>query len=134
MQSREQVEREAAFIRMSRTKTLHRNNVPQLGASLVQFYKGTVQRTRKFAGIGEVWETLVPPDINEHCCLESYRAGTLSALVDSSPHMYRLKQLLLSGVQQQILDLCRAQGLRKINLRPGRWYQSNDNDDRRITF
>ena len=134
MDTRSRVEQDAQFTRMSRTKTVTRREVPTLSGSLVSFYKGTVQRTQKFAGIGQVWETLLPPDVNEHCCLETYRAGTLTVLVDSSPQLYRLKQLLLAGLQKQLLDLCRNQGLKKITLKPGRWYEGDNPTDRRITF
>jgi len=127
------IDLEATFVRMAKVKTAPAGNTPLLGEAMARFYKGTVQRTRKFAAIGEVWDTLLPPDINEHCCLESFRAGTLTVLVDSSPHMYRLKQLLLDGLQKQILDLCRPHGLKKITLRPGRWY-AGDEDDRKIVF
>lgn len=133
MDARSRIEQDAMFERMSKMKTCQRKPPQTLGESLVSFYKSTVQRTRKFAGIGEVWETLVPPDLNDHCCLESYRAGTLTVLVDSSPHLYRVKQLLLAGLQKQMLDECRVQGLRKISLRPGRWYDERG-QDRRIMF
>lgn len=134
MDPRKRVEQEAAFVRMAQGKTRQRPEPVRLGESMVQFYKGTVQRTRKFAGIGHVWETLLPTDLAEHSCLESYRAGTLTVLVDSSPHLYRLKQLLLDGLQKQLLGLCRAQGLKKIALRPGRWYAGDGEQDRTITF
>lgn len=119
---------------MAHMKTRPKREAERIGESLVKFYKGTVQRTRKFAGIGEVWDTLMPPELNEHCCLESYRAGTLVVLVDSSPHLYRLKQLLLEDLQKNIVDLCRAQGLKKITLRPGRWYASDGEQDCRVFF
>jgi Dna[CI] antecedent, DciA len=134
VERRSRIEEEALFVRMAKAKTRQRPAAHTLGDSLVDFYKGTVQRTRKFAGIGEVWETLVPPDLNEHCCLESYRAGVLTVLVDSSPHLYRIKQLLLAGLQKQILELCRVQGLRKISLKPGRWYAGEEGEDRRLMF
>lgn len=133
MHDSERLSQEANFIRMSQVKTRRRKPDETLSPSVVQFYKTTIQRTRKFAGIAEVWETLVPPDLNEHCCLESFRAGSLMVLVDSSPHLYRLKQLLLAGLQKQMLELCRAKGLRKINLKPGRWYEQRD-DDLRPSF
>lgn len=134
MDAHSRVEKEAEFVRMARVKTVTRRQVPALGDSLVQFYKGTVQRTRKFAGIGQVWETLVPPDVNEHCCLDAFRAGTLTVLVDSSPQLYRLKQLLLGGLQKQMLELCRAQGLKKITLKPGRWYEGDDPNNGKLNF
>lgn len=128
------IEEDANFVRMSKCKTTPGRDTPKIGESLVHFYKSTVQRTRKFAGIGEVWETLLPPELNEHCCLESYRAGTLVVLVDSSPHLYQLKQLLLDGLQKKLIELCRAQGLKKINLRPGRWYSANGDEERTMVF
>ena len=134
MDAHSRVEKDAEFTRMARVKTVKRRPVPAIGESLVRFYKGTVQRTHKFAGIGQVWETLIPPDVNEHCCLEAYRAGTLTVLVDSSPQLYRLKQLLLGGLQKQILELCRAQGLKKITLKPGRWYEGDDPNSGRLKF
>ena len=128
------VEDEARFVRMAKAKTAPPANTPKIGESLVQFYKTAVQRTRKFSGIGEVWETLIPPDLLEHTCLESFRLGTLTILVDSSPHLYRLKQLLLSGLEKKLLELCRKDGLKKILLRPGRWYEGTSEADGRITF
>jgi hypothetical protein len=119
---------------MAKVKTQHAPEPQKIGDSLVKFYRGTVQRTRKFAGIGEVWDTLLPPELNEHCCLDSFRGGTLTVLVDSSPHLYRLKQLLLDGLQKKLLELCRTNGLRKIALRPGRWYLGESEQDRTIRF
>lgn len=131
---RERLEREAAFVRLSRAKSCPAEHTPQIGESLVQFYKGAIQRTRKFAGIAHVWETLVSPELLQHTCLESFRGGTLVILVDSSAHLYRLKQLLLQDLQKQMLALCRAQGLRKIALRPGRWYEGENETDGRVWF
>jgi hypothetical protein len=128
------LEEEARFIRMAKAKARTVRPAENLAASLVSFYKANVERTRKFAGIGQAWETLVPPDMLEHCCLQSYRGGTLTILVDSSPHLYRLKQLLLAGLDRQMLEVCRAEGLRKITIRPGRWYEGDDQRERRPTF
>src|SRR5512133_681878 len=115
MDPRSKVETEARFVRMCAAKRTPAKPDATLGASLVRFYKTTVQRTRKFGSIGEVWETLLPPDLLEHTCLESFRAGNLVVLVDSSPHLYRLKQLMLQDLQKRILELCRKEGLRKIS-------------------
>ncbi len=62
---------------------------------------------------------------NEHCALDSFSKGVLTVLVDSSPHLYQLKQLLLAGLNQQLLLACKSAGLRKIVLKPGRWYQGD---------
>jgi len=68
-----------------------------------------------------------------HCALESFTRGTLAVVVDSSPHLYEMKQLLLSGLQKQLLIACKSTGLKKINLKPGRWYQG-DGSEQRLTF
>ena len=43
-------------------------------------------------------------------------------IVDSAPHLYQLKQLLLAGLEVQMLAACRGAGLRRITLKRGRWY------------
>ncbi len=60
-----------------------------------------------------------------HCSLESFTRGSLTVFVDNSSHLYELKQLLLAGLQQQLLLACNAAGLRKIALKPGRWYEGD---------
>jgi hypothetical protein len=83
--------------------------------------------------IAEVWSKLVPDLLNDHCALDSLTRGSLTVLVDTSSHLYELKQLLLAGLQQQLLLACKATGLRKITLKQGRWYDDVDSD-RKIRF
>ena len=47
---------------------------------------------------------------------------------------YELKQLLLAGLQQQLLLACSSSGLRKIALRRGRWYDGEGPSDRKVRF
>ena len=108
-----------------------------LGPELIDFFKNSVQkRHTKFASIAECWSRLVPALLNEHCALESYTRGTLTVLVDSASHLYELKQLLLAGLQQQLLLACAQAGLRKIALKHGRWYEGGgpDGPDRKVHF
>jgi hypothetical protein len=101
---------------------------------MVDFFKQSVQkRQTKLSAIAECWGRLVPDFLSEHCSLESLHRGALTVLVDSSPHLYELKQLLLAGLQDQLLLACRKTGLRKITLKPGRWY-GEDTGDRRPKF
>jgi hypothetical protein len=94
-----------------------------LGPELIGFFKQSVaKRQTKLVKIAECWEVLVPATLNDHCALESLNRGTLTVLVDSSSHLYELKQLLLAGLQDQLLMACKSAGLRKISLKPGRWY------------
>ena len=59
--------------------------------------------------------------------------GSLTVLVDTASHLYELKQLLLAGLQQQLLLACKSAGLRKISLKPGRWYEGT-NQERKLRF
>jgi hypothetical protein len=105
-----------------------------LGPEMIQFFKQSVaKRQTKLSKIAEVWGMLVPSTLNDHCALESLNRGVLAVVVDSSSHLYELKQLFLAGLQQQLLMACKSAGLRKINLRPGRWYDA-DEDGRKIRF
>ncbi len=107
-----------------------------LGPELVSFFKNAVQkRQTKLGKISECWGVLVPEFLADHCSLESLNRGTLVVLVDSSSHLYELKQLLLGGLEDQLMLACRSAGLRKITLKPGRWYDAApDSGDRRPRF
>ena len=106
-----------------------------LGPEMIGFFQQSVRkRQTKLSQIAECWGRLVPETLSEHCALESYSRGTLAVLVDSASHLYELKQLLLSGLQQQLLLACKSAGLRKIALRPGRWYDATDDRDRKPRF
>jgi len=96
----------------------------KLGADVVQFFKQSVdKRQRKFGKIAQCWAQLVPEKLAEHCALESLHRGQLTVIVDSSSHLYELKQMLLEGLQKQLILACPSGNLRKIILKPGRWYE-----------
>jgi hypothetical protein len=122
------------FAALARLDAAKRRPVPAmttLGPAMVGFFKQSVaKRQAKLGVIAQCWTALVPEPLNDHCSLESLAKGTLTVIVDSSSHLYELKQLLLAGLQQQVLIACRSTGLRKINLRPGRWYGDEDNRPR----
>src|SRR5690349_19415388 len=105
-----------------------------LGQEMIGFFKQSVQkRHTKFSKIAQCWGALVPEALNDHCALESFARGTLTVIVDSSSHLYELKQLLLAGLEKQLLLACRAAGLRKIALKNGRWYEGTISD-RKLRF
>jgi hypothetical protein len=121
---RERRIQEAELKRLARVKASAPPLAQPLGAEMIAFFKHSVQkRQTKMAKIAECWGQLVPEMLNDHCALESFTRGTLTVLVDSSSHLYELKQLLLAGLQQQVLLACKSTGLRKIALKPGRWYE-----------
>jgi hypothetical protein len=106
-----------------------------LGPELIDFFKQSVtKRQTKLVKVAECWSSLIPPLLNDHCALESYSRGTLTVIVDSASHLYELKQVLLSGLEKQLLFACKSSGLRKIMLRPGRWYEGDSSNERRLRF
>jgi hypothetical protein len=106
-----------------------------LGPELISFFKTSVQkRQTKLQKIAEAWSQLVPELLNEHCALEGFSRGTLIVLVDTASHLYELKQLLLAGLEKQLLVACKSSGLTRITLKRGRWYDGGDSSDRRLRF
>ena len=115
---------DAELRRLQRVKQLQHPEPAQLGPEVVGFFKHSVQkRQTKMGKIAERWQQLVPPLLAEHTALESYSKGSLTVLVDSSSHLFELKQLLLAGLEAQLRLACKSAGLRKITLKSGRWYE-----------
>ena len=121
--------------RLHRYKSRPEPITAALGPEMIDFFKRSVaKRQTKLGKVAEAWDALVPRFLAEHCALESLTRGTLVVMVDSSSHLYELKQLLLAGLEQQVLIACKSAGLRKITLRPGRWYEGDSSRDRKIRF
>ncbi|HZZ42156.1 MAG TPA: hypothetical protein VFE58_04405 [Tepidisphaeraceae bacterium] len=121
--------------RLAEVKKTKRNDSSPLGPDLLSFFKKNVaKRQTKFGQIADCWSHLIPEFLDQHCCLESFHRGHLTILVDSSSHLYELRQLLLSGLQQQLLLACKSTGLRKISLKPGRWYDPAENGSQKLRF
>ncbi len=126
---------EAELKRLDRVKRTPSNVGSLLGPDMVSFFKQSVaKRQTRLAHIADAWQKLVPPILAEHCALEGLSRGTLSVIVDSSSHLYDLKQLLLAGLEKQITLACAKTGLRKIALKPGRWYSGESPADRKLRF
>ena len=126
---------DAELRRVARVKRVEPRPIEPLGPELIGFFRNSVQkRHTKLGQIAEVWSRLVPELLNDHCALESLSRGTLTVIVDSSSHLYQLKTLLLAGLQQQLLVACGSAGVKKISLKPGRWYDAGEVGDRKIKF
>jgi hypothetical protein len=126
-----------ALKRLQNFKTPQLHSADPLGEEMLSFFKQSVQkRQTKLARIAECWGAIVPEVLNDHCALESLNRGSLTVIVDSSPHLYELKQLLLAGLEKQLLLACRSAGLRKITLKAGRWYDAGDgpSQSRKVRF
>jgi hypothetical protein len=135
MQGWQERSQEAELRRLNKMKHSPAPPAMPLGSAMVDFFQQSVQkRQTKFAQVATCWQTLVPQLLCEHCALESLSRGTLTVLVDSASHLYELKQLLLAGLQQQLLVACKFAGLKKIALKPGRWYEGNDHRERKPRF
>ena len=131
----ERQRQDAEFRRLQRIKQVERKPFQTIGPELVDFFKHSVQkRQTKLGKIAECWATLVPQMLQEHASLESLSRGTLTVIVDSSAHLYDLKQLLLAGLEQQLLLACKSTGLKKITLKPGRWYDGEDPRAGKLSF
>jgi hypothetical protein len=127
--------KEAELARLARVKRREPAPIPQLGPDLVSFFKVSVEkRNAKFGKIADAWAQLVPQTLADRCALESFHRGTLSVLVDSAGHLYELKQLLLAGLEKQLLLACGAAGLKKVSLKRGTWYDNSDNGEKKIRF
>jgi hypothetical protein len=126
---------DADLKRLDRVKRVEFPLASALGPEMVSFFQRSVQkRQTKLAKIGECFGRLVPETLSDHCSLESLNRGSLTVLVDSASHLYELKQLLLAGLQQQLIMACKSAGLRKIILKPGRWYDESQDSARRPRF
>ena len=106
----------------------------KLGSELVSFFKQMEKRQGRLGKIAEAWQALIEEGLCEHCSLESLHRGTLTVVVDSSAHLYQLKQVLLSGVEKKLVTACKSTGLRKIALKPGRWYEGESAAERKVKF
>jgi hypothetical protein len=127
--------REAELRRLARVKAAPVRTTAQLGDEMLVFFKQAVQkRHTKLSHIAECWARLVPDLLSSHCSLEALNRGTLTVIVDSSAHLYELKQLLLAGLDEQLLLACKQTGLRKISLKLGRWYESSEEPGRSPRF
>lgn len=79
------------------------------------------KRVRALSQMARIWDELVPEDIRDHTALERLERGTLTVMVDSAAHRFRLQMLLNGGLLGDIRQ--RFSGaLNKIRLIPGQFY------------
>ena len=117
----ESPERTAELRRLQRWKGTRAYAPHVLGEDAIALFNTDIKKRHlKFGRLSEAWETLVPAMFQPHTYLASFARGTLTVHVDSSAHLYELKQLLLAGLEDQILLACRGESLKKITLKRGR--------------
>lgn len=116
---------EAELQRLCRVKQSSAPDDVTLGPEMIAYFNQTVQkRQTKLGKISEVWAQLVPETLLARSSIDSYHRGTLVVFVDTAAHLYELKQLLLAGLEDQLLLACKTFSLRKINLKPGGRYDA----------
>jgi aminoglycoside phosphotransferase family enzyme len=126
----EHYQQESQLRRLVSAKAVTHSAGGKLGMEVVQFFKQSVdKRQRKFGKIAACWSQMVPENLAEHCALESLHRGSLTVIVDSASHLYELKQMLLGGLEKQLKLACQT-GLKKVLLKPGRWYEGKDTSAR----
>jgi len=93
-----------------------------LGEAMLELYHRQVEkRQTRLAALADAWCRVIPEPLLERCALEGFHRGRLTVIVDSAPHLFQLKQLMLAGLESQLLAACRRAGLRKLVLQPGTW-------------
>ena len=93
-----------------------------LGEAVAQLFHGQVEKRQTKTGqAAEAWARIVPEELQARSCVESLVRGRLTVVVDSAPHLFQLRQLLLAGLETQLLSACRSAGVRRIALKRGRW-------------
>jgi hypothetical protein len=114
-------EADAELRRLFRWKTSRPYTPHVLGEEAIELFNTQIKkRHAKFGKLSEVWDTLVPQLFQEHTMLASFVRGILTVHVDSSPYLYELKQLMLAGLEDQLLLACRGEGLKKVTLKRGK--------------
>ena len=109
--------------RLDRWKRRDEVAAEPLGEAMLELYQGQVERRQtKLSTLADAWCRVIPEPLLARCALEGFHRGKLTVIVDTAPHLYELKQLLLAGLEAQLLMACRAAGLRKIVLKRGQWY------------
>ena len=78
------------------------------------------KRVRQLSGLAQVWDDVIPQAIRDHTALEGFHRGTLTVVVDSSPHRFRL-QAMLSGGLLKLLQARLGAALNRVRLVPGQF-------------
>lgn len=109
-----------ALRRLASFKRRPRPAGTSLGAeALTVFQRQVVRQQGKFGKVTDAWRQHVPETMLPHCALGSFSRGTLTVLVDSAAHLFELKQMMLAGLEKQLLFTARGAGLRKVTLKLG---------------
>ncbi len=91
------------------------------------------KKVRQLSKLCDIWDALIPDEINDHTALESFNRGVLTVTVDSSPHRYNLQMLLSGGLMRELQ--ARFDGaVNKVRLIPGQFSSVDLSGARRYEF
>lgn len=109
--------------RLARHRSIRHPEPTLLGSEVLRFYRVYAQKRQPaLVALAALCQQLIPELFHPHFAIESFHRGTLTLLLDSAPHLYELRQLLLAGLERQLLVAGAPHGLRRIQLKRGRWY------------
>lgn len=112
----------------------HEDPTTHLGGQVAMLMQHTIRkRVRQLGELASVWDEVVPEEYRDHTALESFSRGTLTVLVDSSPHRYQLETLLRSGLLR-LLTQRFSGALNRVKLVPGQFYSVDVEGYQRYSF
>ena len=110
------------------------DSIRPMGEPLAVLMKHTLAtRVKRLGVLAAIWDEVIPLELREHTALESYARGTLTVMVDSAAHRFRLDAVLKAGLRHVLAE--RFNGpLNRIKLVPGRFYSVDLEGNRRYEF
>ena len=113
-------EQTAELRRLQRWKGTRPYEPHVLGEDAIAMFNSQIKRRHaRFGKLSEAWDALVPAMFQPHTYLASFVRGTLTVHVDTAAHLYELKQLMLAGLEDQLLFACRSDALKRVMLKRG---------------
>jgi len=70
-------------------------------------------RRRRFEPVNELWEQLLPAELNRHCRIDEVSGGLLKVIVDSPVYLHELR-LCSAGLLTELQRNCRTTRIKKI--------------------
>jgi hypothetical protein len=83
-------------------------------------------RQKKFSGLAQAWQELLPNELIDHSCLDSFQAGRLQVLVDNASYLFEMDLLIKEGLVDHLREKCPKSGLSEIKLVRGTWYRLDE--------
>lgn len=120
-----------------RTTWQNRQEVPRtvpLEVCVASFMKHTVEpRHRQLGKLAGLWHEVIPANLAERTCLESFQQGVLTVAVDSASHRFQLETLLRGGLLRELQQRF-AGTLRRVRVQPGTFSKVDSSGQPRYDF